>query len=222
MNETRTEFVDKLYNDLEKNNRGNLEIKTIFSAYDNNEENVDEFKDRLLLHHDFYGKGKTEIFYDEFKDFFSILSIDFKEDSEFENYINNTFNILENKEPNENELNKETEDKKKETKEFLETLENLRKILVKQGPKGVIKLLRNIRNVDQTKSNGIDIDEFVSIMDKLQKDQDISLSMDEIQNIFNVYDIQETGIMEYRKFLNDLLKLESMPKSRKKSFRNNI
>jgi len=87
--------------------------------------------------------------------------------------------------------------------------------LVKQGPKGVIKLLRNIRNVDQTKSNGIDIDEFVSIMDKLQKDQDISLSMDEIQNIFNVYDIQETGIMEYRKFLNDLLKLESMPKSRK-------
>ena len=215
LNETRTEFVDKLYNDLEKNNRGNLEIKTIFSAYDNNEENVDEFKDRLLLHHYFYGKGKTEIFYDEFKDFFSILSIDFKEDSEFENYINNTFNILENKEPNENELNKETEDKKKETKEFLETLENLRKILVKQGPKGVIKLLRNIRNVDQTKSNGIDIDEFVSIMDKLQKDQDISLSMDEIQNIFNVYDIQETGIMEYRKFLNDLLKLESMPKSRK-------
>lgn len=215
LNETRTEFVDKLYNDLEKNNRGNLEIKTIFSAYDNNEENVDEFKDRLLLHHDFYGKGKTEIFYDEFKDFFSILSIDFKEDSEFENYINNTFNILENKELNENELNKETEDKKKETKEFLETLENLRKILVKQGPKGVIKLLRNIRNVDQTKSNGIDIDEFVSIMDKLQKDQDISLSMDEIQNIFNVYDIQETGIMEYRKFLNDLLKLESMPKSRK-------
>ena len=175
LTDTRIEFVDKLYNSLDKNNRENLEIKTIFKAYNNDDkENVDEFKDRLLLHHDFYGKGKTEIFYNEFIDFFGILSIDYKEDSEFENYIKNNFNILENKEQKEIDLNKEDDDKKKETKEFLETLENLRNILVKQGPKGVIELLRNLRNVDQTKSNGIDIDEFVSIIDKLKGALDIN------------------------------------------------
>ena len=216
LSDIRMDLIDKLYNSLKKNNRGNLEIKTIFSVLkDNNEDNLDEFKDKFLLHHDFYGKGKTEVFYDEFIDFFEILSVDYKEDSEFENYIQNTFNILENEEQNENNLNKEEDDKKRETKEFLERLETLRKLLTKKGANGVIELLRNIKNVDLSKSNGIDIDEFVSIMDKLFKDSEISLTMNEIQNIFNVYDIQETGIMEYQKFINDLLKLKSMPKSRK-------
>ena len=39
--------------------------------------------------------------------------------------------------------------------------------------------------------------------------------MDEIQTIFNVYDIQESGVMEYQKFISDLLKLKSMSKYRK-------
>ena len=216
LNDTRMDLIDNLYNSLNKNNRGNLEIKTIFSALnDNKDDNTDEFKDKFLLHHDSYGKGKTEVSYEEFIDFFEILSVDYKEDSDFDYFIKNTFNILENKEKNENDLNKEIDDKKKETKEFLEYLETLRNLLAKKGLSGVMDLLRNIRNVDLSKSNGIDLDEFVSIMDKLLKDSEISLSMNDIQNIFNVYDIQETGIMEYHKFLNDLLKLKSMPKSRK-------
>ena len=208
LNDFRMALVDQLYNNFEKNNRDNLEIKTIFSAYnDNNEQTKDEFKDKFLLHHDFYTKGKTEVFYDEFINFFELLSIDIKEDSDFENYIKNYFIISEEK----NEL----EEKKAETKEFLEYLETLRNILIKQGPIGVIELLRNLRNVDKSKSNGIDLDEFVSVIDELLKDNEIKFSMKEIQNIFNVYDIQETGVMQYQKFINDLLKLKSMTKSRK-------
>ena len=216
LNDSRMILVDNLYNNLNKNNRGNLEIKTFLSSLaENNNDNLDEFKDKFLLHHDFYTKGKTEVNYDEFIDFFEILSTDYKEDIDFENYIKNTFNIITNDgEQKENEK-EEITDKNKQTKEFLEYLDTIRNILIKQGPNGVIELLRNLRNVDQSKSNGIDIDEFVSVIDNLFKDNENKFSMDEIQTIFNVYDIQESGVMEYQKFISDLLKLKSMSKYRK-------
>ena len=216
LNDSRMVLVDNLYNNLNKNNRGNLEIKTFLSSLaENNNDNLDEFKDKFLLHHDFYTKGKTEINYDEFIDFFEILSTDYKEDIDFENYIKNSFNIITNDgEQKENEK-EEITDKNKQTKEFLEYLDTIRNILIKQGPNGVIELLRNLRNVDQSKSNGIDIDEFVSVIDNLFKDNENKFSMDEIQTIFNVYDIQESGVMEYQKFISDLLKLKSMSKYRK-------
>ena len=212
LNDSRLALVDKLYNKLNKNKRGFLEIKSVFSAYNgSNVENTDEFKDKFLLHHDFYSKEKSDVYYDEFVDFFEILSIDYKEDNDFEKYIKNSFNIFDNEEQNENVEN----DKIKETKEFLEYLETLRNILIKQGANGIIELLRNFRNVDKSKSNNIDIDEFKSVIDKLFKDNENKFSMNEIQYIFNVYDIQEAGIMQYQKFINDLLKLNSMSKSRK-------
>ena len=216
LNDSRMILVDNLYNNLNKNNRGNLEIKTFLSSLaENSNDNLDEFKDKFLLHHDFYTKGKTEVNYDEFIDFFELLSTDYKEDIDFENYIKNSFNIKSNDgEQKENEK-EEITDKNKQTKEFLEYLDTIRNILIKQGPNGVIELLRNLRNVDQSKSNGIDIDEFVSVIDNLFKDNENKFSMDEIQTIFNVYDIQESGVMEYQKFISDLLKLKSMSKYRK-------
>jgi len=216
LNDSRMVLVDNLYNNLNKNNRGNLEIKTFLSSLaENNNDNLDEFKDKFLLHHDFYTKGKTEVNYDEFIDFFELLSTDYKEDIDFENYIKNSFNIITNDgEQKENEK-EEITDKNKQTKEFLEYLDTIRNILIKQGPNGVIELLRNLRNVDQSKSNGIDIDEFVSVIDNLFKDNENKFSMEEIQTIFNVYDIQESGVMEYQKFISDLLKLKSMSKYRK-------
>ncbi len=39
--------------------------------------------------------------------------------------------------------------------------------------------------------------------------------MSEIQNIFNVYDLQEKGIMEYKKFLKDLLLTDELSRPRK-------
>ena len=216
LNDSRMVLVDNLYNNLNKNNRGNLEIKTFLSSLaENSNDNLDEFKDKFLLHHDFYTKGKTEVNYDEFIDFFELLSTDYKEDIDFENYIKNSFNIITNDgEQKENEK-EEITDKNKQTKEFLEYLDTIRNILIKQGPNGVIELLRYLRNVDQSKSNGIDIDEFVSVIDNLFKDNENKFSMDEIQTIFNVYDIQESGVMEYQKFISDLLKLKSMSKYRK-------
>ena len=221
LNEFRAELVDELYNNLNKNNRGNLEIKTVFGAF--NDKKVDpefseEFKDNFLSHHDFFSKGKTEVSYEEFINFFEIISINYKEDSEFEEFITNSFklgNAEEQKEQNVNYENEENPENREETKEFLEALEKLREILEQKGAKGVIEFLRNFRNVDLAKSNGVDLDEFITVIQNLIKDSDITFPVKEIQNIFNVYDINQNGIMEYKKFLDDLLKLREMSKLRK-------
>ena len=226
LNDFRADLVDQLYNQLEKNNRLNLEIKTILSSFNDKKmgpEATDEFKDNFLSHHDFYGKGKTEVSYNEFVNFFEILGINFKEDSEFEKYINNAFSpkAQNEEENNTEEINNKEEqetnnnDNKEEAKEILESIDKLRQILSQQGAKGVMNLLRNLRNVDLVGSNGVDLDEFITVIQNVLKDSDGSFPVKEIHNIFNIYDIKEKGIMEYKTFLNDLFKLKSMPNSRK-------
>ena len=226
LNDFRADLVDQLYNQLEKNNRLNLEIKTILSSFNDKKmgpEATDEFKDNFLSHHDFYGKGKTEVSYNEFVNFFEILGINFKEDSEFEKYINNAFSpkAQNEEENNTEEINNKGEqetnnnENKEEAKEILESIDKLRQILSQQGAKGVMNLLRNLRNVDLVGSNGVDLDEFITVIQNVLKDSDGSFPVKEIHNIFNIYDIKEKGIMEYKTFLNDLFKLKSMPNSRK-------
>jgi Ca2+-binding EF-hand superfamily protein len=92
----------------------------------------------------------------------------------------------------------------------------LRQIISQQGAKGVMNLLRNLRNVDLVGSNGLDLDEFITVIQNVLKDSDNSMPVKEIHNIFNIYDIKEKGIMEYKTFLKDLFKLKTMPDSRKK------
>ena len=226
---TRAELVDKLYKSLNKNNRGNLEIKTIFSAFNDKKfepEVGEEFKDNFLSHHDFYSKGKTEVNYDEFIDFFEALSMNYKEDPQFEEFIQNSFNFesgqkgkkTENLNTNEKE-EEEGDENIQHSKEFLDALEKLREVLKKQGASGVMELLRYIKNVDLAKSNEIDFDEFFTVIRSVLKDND-SFPIKEIQNIFNVYDIKQNGLMEYHKFLTDLLNLREMPKSRKNHIQN--
>ena len=226
LNDFRMGLVDQLYNQLNKNNRANIEVKTILSSFNDKrmgQEQTDDFKDNFLSHHDYFGKGKTEVTYEEFVNFFEVLSINFKEDSDFEKYMNNAFNLqTENKDEENNnaeENNDKEEENKNENKEYakeiLESIDKLRVIISKQGSKGVMNLLRNLRNVDLVGSNGVDLDEFITVIQNVLKDSDESLPVKEIHNIFNVYDIQEKGIMEYKKFLEDLFKLKSMPKSRK-------
>ena len=229
LNDFRTGLVDQLYNELNKNNRSNLEVKTVLSSFNDKKmspEATDEFKDNFLSHHECFGKGKTEVNYNEFIHFFEILSANFKEDSEFEKYVNNSFRlqkeneeeVVNNEQENENKEEKQNkeEDNKEKDKELLKNIDKLRQIISQQGAKGVMDLLRNLRNVDLAGSNGLDLDEFITVIQNLLKDSDNSMPVKEIHNIFNIYDIKEKGIMEYKTFLKDLFKLKTMPDSRKK------
>ena len=229
LNEFRENLVNELFNNLKKNNLSNIDLKTMLCAFDKEKmkpDELEEFKDNFISHHDFYGKGKTDITYDEFVNFFEIISSNYALDSDFENFIKNNFNpnfdensSKEKEKKEENEINKE-ETKKEIT--VLESIDKLRNEIIKQGSKGIMNLLKNFRNVDLAGSNGVDLEEFISVVQNIQKESENKniVSLDEIKNIFKMYDIEEKGIMEYRKFLNDLLKLKSMSESRKNHLKN--
>ena len=229
LNEFRENLVNELFNNLKKNNLSNIDLKTMLCAFDKEKmkpDELEEFKDNFISHHDFYGKGKTDITYDEFVNFFEIISSNYASDSDFENFIKNNFNPnFEENSSKEKEKKEENEINKGEAKEeptVLESIDKLRNEIIKQGSKGIMNLLKNFRNVDLAGSNGVDLDEFISVVQNIQKEAENKniISLDEIKNIFKMYDIEEKGIMEYRKFLNDLLKLKSMPESRKNHLKN--
>ena len=230
LNDSRENLVNELFNNMKKNNIGNIDLKTMLCSFDKDkmkQEELEEYKDNFISHHDFYGKGKTDITYDEFFNFFEIISPYYSTDEDFEKFIKNSFN------PNYEEKTvekKEEKEKEEEIKEptVLESIDKLRNEITKQGDIGVINLLKNFRNVDLAGSNGVDLEEFISVIQKIKKeskkdDKEINannLSDKEIQNIFKMYDIEDKGIMEYRKFLNDLFKIKLMPESRKTHLRN--
>ena len=230
LNDSRENLVNELFNNMKKNNIGNIDLKTMLCSFDkdkNKQEELEEYKDNFISHHDFYGKGKTDITYDEFFNFFEIISPYYSTDEDFEKFIKNSFN------PNYEEKTvekKEEKEKEEEIKEptVLESIDKLRNEITKQGDIGVINLLKNFRNVDLAGSNGVDLEEFISVIQKIKKeskkdDKEINannLSDKEIQNIFKMYDIEDKGIMEYRKFLNDLFKIKLMSESRKAHLRN--
>ena len=229
LNEFRENLVNDLFNNLKKNNLSNIDLKTMLCAFDKEKmkpDELEEFKDNFISHHDFYGKGKTDITYDEFVNFFEIISSNFSSDNDFENFIKNNFNPnFDENASQEKEKKVESEANKEETKKeitVLESIDKLRNEVIKQGSKGIMNLLKNFRNVDLAGSNGVDLDEFISVIQNIQKDSENKniITLEEIKNIFKMYDINEKGIMEYRKFLNDLLKLKSMTESRKNHLKN--
>ena len=229
LNEFRENLVNELFNNLKKNNLSNIDLKTMLCAFDKEKmkpDELEEFKDNFISHHDFYGKGKTDITYDEFVNFFEIISSNYASDSDFENFIKNNFNPnFDENSSKEKEKKEENEINKEETKKEItvsESIDKLRNEIIKQGSKGIMNLLKNFRNVDLAGSNGVDLDEFISVVQNIQKESENKnfISLDEIKNIFKMYDIEEKGIMEYRKFLNDLLKLKSMSESRKNHLKN--
>jgi len=229
LNEFRENLVNDLFNNLKKNNLSNIDLKTMLCAFDKEKmkpDELEEFKDNFISHHDFYGKGKTDITYDEFVNFFEIISSNFSSDNDFENFIKNNFNPnFDENASQEKEKKEENEANKEETKKeitVLESIDKLRNEVIKQGSKGIMNLLKNFRNVDLAGSNGVDLDEFISVIQNIQKESENKniVTLDEIKNIFKMYDIDEKGIMEYRKFLNDLLKLKSMNESRKNHLKN--
>ena len=229
LNEFRENLVNELFNNLKKNNLSNVDLKTMLCAFDKEKmkpDELEEFKDNFISHHDFYGKGKTDITYDEFVNFFEIVSSNYASDTDFENFIKNNFNPnFEENSSQEKEKKDENEINKRETKKeitVLESIDKLRNEIIKQGAKGIMNLLKNFRNVDLAGSNGVDLEEFISVVQNIQKESENKniVSLEEIKNIFKMYDIEEKGIMEYRKFLNDLLKLKSMSESRKNHLKN--
>ena len=226
LNQLRENMVSELFNSLPKNNLSNVDLKTVLRSFDKNKLNpevIEDYKDNFISHHDFFGKGRTDVTYDEFINFFEIMSLYYKEDSDFESFIKNSFNPQSEESP---EIMEENKEEKKDESANIKKEPNvlLRNNIIKQGAKGVTNILKNFKNADLSGSNGVDLDEFITVIQNVQnkntEDYTNNLTVKEIHNLFNTYDIEEKGIMEYKKFLSDLFQLKSMPESRKEHLKN--
>ena len=50
----------------------------------------------------------------------------------------------------------------------MESLDKLRNNIIKQGAKGVTNILKNFKNADLSGSNGVDLDEFITVIQNVQ------------------------------------------------------
>lgn len=104
-------------------------MKTVLSSFNDKkagQEASDEFKDNFISHHDYFSNGKTDVSYNEFVNFFEVVSTNFKEDAEFEKYLKNSFSLQDEAANNTEESNK-NEDQKKMNKKKMKIKNKLKK-----------------------------------------------------------------------------------------------
>ena len=80
LNDFRQGLVDELYNKLNKNNRANLDMKTVLSSFNDKkagQEASDEFNNNFISHHDYFSNGQPDVSYNVFVNFFEVISTNF-------------------------------------------------------------------------------------------------------------------------------------------------
>ena len=214
LNEFRQKVIEDIFNKLTKNERGNIEPKNFFNSINTrkiSKDNLDEFKCNFLINHDYFNRDINETTFDEFLYFFKIISMDFDDDSKFEEYINNIikWRMLKKQEKIQKHENLE------ENTQFLNSFEKLKNLIIKLGSSGIIELIKNFKVIDPSNSNKLDFEEFTQVLENTLKDEIKIFTLEEIQSIFDIYDIKSENIMNFPKFLSDLLEMNSMTNERK-------
>ena len=223
-NETRNAIIEELFNYLDKNHLGYVDINELSSKFNatklpevangKKHENAakEEFTEPLAIHHEYFDTGDNKITYDEFIDFFECLSFYTKDDCEFEDYIKAAFGLRVQKV--EKEGNVKQEEPRDEASEILNLLVKLRAILVGQGAKGVIKLLKNFREIDKDNAQGCDYDEFQLALQEIIEQSKGEIQLKDVFNLFNMYDIKQKNVINYNQFIDDLVLRNYMQLSR--------
>ena len=205
MNEKRRNLINEIFYKNNRNEKGNLDMKTFFNlinATKLGEDRTDEFKDNFTTHHDYMGKDNGgDISYGEFLNFFKIISMYHKEDFEFENFIKNIFNLK--------------SDDKGQSRDFLESFEKLKKLIIELGSNGIIELLRNYKAVDPSNTAKLDYEEFNEVIKNTLKGKIKLITKEELQLIFSIYDTNNENVIEFPKFISEILDMKSMSQSRK-------
>ena len=73
-------LVDELFNKLNKNNRANLDMKTVLSSFNDKkagQEASDELNNNFISHHDYFSNGQPDVSYNVFVNFFEVISTNF-------------------------------------------------------------------------------------------------------------------------------------------------
>ena len=227
LNMKRTKLIQSAFQSLDINNQGSVDLIDLLHKFStknhpdviNQKYTEDDIEKNFIncfkKHHKYFNDDDNRVSFDEFIDFYENISLGIDDDAYFENLIVNFWNLNANtvvagvrtKDDNDNINKKPNKVISPEQKESLDILNKIRDALKYKGSKAVINLIRAFKVIDNDNSNGVDIDEFTSIM----KDY---LNKQEISKIFNLYDDNNTGIIKYNDFLNDVFLKKEIPQKR--------
>ena len=117
------------------------------------------------------------------------------------NSINNNFSTSQNSVNN--DINNITQkiNKNSYTNNNLGVLEQLRNTLISRGSKSIFTFQRMLSIYDRQSTGQISLDDFITIF----QTYNLNLSNNEIQNIFQNFDANQTGIINYDILLNKLI-----------------
>ena len=229
LNMKRTKLIENAFSYLDINNQGSIDLMYLLDQFSTKnhpdvlgekkteEEVKDEFINCFKKHYQYFNEDNNSVSFDEFIDFYENISLGIDDDAYFENLIVNFWNLNSNtviagvrtKDDFDNNNNKKLPKKviSPEQKEIINILNKIRDTLKLEGSKSVINLIRAFKIIDNDNSNNVDIEEFTSVVKNY-------LNKSEISKLFNFYDDENTGIIKYKNFLNDLCLKKEVPQKR--------
>ena len=118
------------------------------------------------------------------------------------NTSNNTTNTI-----NQNSFNNKTNNKAKNnldqnnSSDISGGLDQLKNVLISRGPKSIFNFQRMLSIYDRNRSGQISLDDFITIF----QTYNLNFTNSEIQNIFQIFDTNQTGVINYDILLNNLI-----------------
>ena len=229
LNMKRTKLIENAFSSLDVNNQGFVNLFYLLEQFSTKnhpdvlngkktEEEVEvEFINSFKKHHKYFNDDDNDnVTFDEFIDFYENISLGIDDDLYFENLIVNFWKLNSNsviagvKTKDDFDNNKlPKKEISPEHKVIINILNKIRDALKAEGSKSVINLIRAFKIIDNDNSNSVDIEEFTSVVKNY-------LNKSEISKIFNFYDDENSGIIKYNNFLNDLFLKKEVPEKRVK------
>ena len=220
MNEFRQNLVQKVFDKLDTKKSGEITFKELNNKYNvknhpdvisgkiSEEEALKEFADTFQETYNYLCGTETNniITIEEFLEYYENVSMTIDEDEYFEYLLNNTWdlgldikykNIIKQTEERNDEKNNEQpkEDlqikKEQALMKFINEIKNL-------GATSLISLMRLFKLNDFNNTKELDIYEFLKSLHEFETE----LTEEEITNLFNYFDKENIGVINYINFIN--------------------
>ena len=184
------ENLSQIFKFYDKDNSGKISYKEFTGILFNNQTILNEEKNIQSQKNNELNEKEEEIKNNE---------IEKEKEKEIKNENNNEINDIQNEEKIKEDDKKE-EEEEKENEEEDPILLKIKEKLIKRGLRGIISLESNFRSMDLDNSQTIDYDQFC----KLSNDFRFNLTNEESQQIFQMFDTEQNGRINYDEFVRQV------------------
>jgi len=185
------ENLSEIFKFYDKDNNGKISYKEFVGILFNNQTILNEEKNIESLKNNELNEKEEGIQNNE---------IEKEKINEIENVNDNKINELQNDEKVKEDDKNEEEEEENGNEEQDPILLKIKEKLIKRGLRGIISLESNFRSMDQDNSQTIDYDQFC----KLSNDFRFNLTNEESQQIFQMFDTEQNGRINYDEFVRQV------------------